>query len=198
MPQSFTITSPSVKIILLICVGIYIIMYCFEIMDNSGLNRLIDVANQKPGGIVIINDVKYPAVYQVNQVRINYTVQNPLEYLLLNSGSTRESLTALILKLAIALLSGLLLWKFDFTNPFKPIFFIRTYTIFRLLVATFLLNYAAYRYSTYFMGSFLRGNNFHYVNAPNGGYWFQISIAVVIMYMYGNAVKNKQEIDLTI
>lgn len=197
MSQNFTITSPSVKIILLLCIGIYIIVYGFNVAHNIGVSRSIDVADQTPGGIVNINQVRYPSAYQIHQARIKYTVQDPLEYLLLNSGEARESLIIYALKLVIGVLSWVLLWKFDFANPFNPLFFIRAYTIFRLLIAMFVLDYVAFSYSSYCMGSFLHGD-FHYVNASNGGYWFQTIVGIVIMYMYGNAVKNRQEIDLTI
>jgi hypothetical protein len=198
MKENFTITSPSVKIILLIFIGILIIVRGFDVAHNIGVHRLIEGTNIKPFSTVLINQVKYYSVSNVETAKIDYIVQGPLEYLLLNAGRSKESLVVLLLEMVIGVLSWLFLWKFDFANPFKPDSFIRSYTIFRFVIALFLVDYLAYIYSDYCMRGYFHSDNFNYVNSPNGGYWVQILIAIVIMYMYGNAVKNKEELNLTI
>ena len=188
-----------VKLVLLLTTACCILVFIFGLANNAGLRRFINVERTQEHGVVIINNVKYPTPYRTDKARIGYTVANPLEYLLIPSGSYQQSVLSAALNLFMFVLFGLFVWQFDFDDPFQPKFLIRAYRIYRLFVGSYFLAWACGKYTGYWSKCFFFKSDYRAVpgNAAQEYTIFLVLFSIGI-HLYTRAVKNKQELDLTI
>jgi hypothetical protein len=189
-----------VKTILLLATGIYILALVLGIFHNSGSKRYINIESTQQHGVVVIRNVKYPTPFRMEQARIGYTVTNPVEYLLIPSGIYQESLLSALLKLIIAVLFGIFVWKFDFHDPFRPKFLTSAYLIYRLFIGSIILGWVTSKYTSYWSNSFFYQSDYHtYSDISNiTGLMMVVVLLTVGIYLYTRAVKNQQELELTI
>lgn len=189
-----------VKRVLLLSVTAYMLVLTFGLIHNAGLRRFITIERTQQHGVVVIRNIKYPTPYRTDQARVAYTVTGPIEYLLLPSGMYQENLLSASLKLIIAVLFAIFVWKFDFSDPFQVIFLNRAYLIYRLYIGSLILGCLTSWYSSNWASHYFYKSDYHFYSNTGNLYDFLMLFVMlsVGMYLYTRAVKNKQEIDLTI
>lgn len=185
---------------MLFCIAGYLLVFGVSLFRNAGYKRLITIESKKQYGVVVIKNVKYPTPYRLEQARIPYRVIGPFEYLLLPSGEFQESVLSALLKLSAFVLCAILVWRFDFNNPFQRSYLKYVYIIYELFVINILLEFVVGAYLTSWRNDFLFQSDYHLCGGPSmvSSHWLLWAVLSVAIYLYATAVKNKQEIDLTI
>lgn len=186
-----------IKFALQFTVVITIITLVVSLATNSGLKRRIPIENKKKGGFVMINNKKYPTPYLTEQTQVTYIIQNPFEYLLLRSGEEKECVVGNLLKLTIAILMSVFIKRFDFYDPFQREFFNIAYWVYFFLIITWLLELVATAYTAYWIREYLADVDYRYKTPPSG-ILVQFVVSTVVIYMYGKAVREREEAALTI
>lgn len=188
------------KVIILFAVGIYALVLVFTLINDLKFKRFIVIENIQQHGLVMLNSVKHPTLYRLQQARIGYTITGPIEYLLLPTGTEQESLVSTSLQLSIFVLLTIFVWRFDIHNPFRIDGLKYAYAIYLLSVIGVFLKFLMGAYLTSYPIDMLYKSGYHLSGNPGvvPQNWLWIIIFTVVIRLYAQAVKNQQELDLTI
>jgi amino acid transporter len=197
--KNLSVNATRVKRVLMLAVGIYGLSLVFFIINYGGTKRSVAIENKQMAGVVQINNVKYKTPYRLQQARILCYISNPVEYLLVSTGEEQENIVSAILKIAMVILFTILIWQFDFDDPFKVTYFKQAYLLYRLFIFAALMEWIKNQYNDYWVTNFLHSTDYHYRSNTVGIMLYLIVIiSTAIIYLYGKAVRNQQEMELTI
>lgn len=194
-----------VKIVLIATVMMYGLVLVIFLVKNSGLKRSISIESKTEHGVLVINQVKYPTYFQSAQASVIYQVDNPIAYLFLDCDIFGICYADALLRLVIVLLVVVFLWRFNFDQPFQWKYYNAARVIWRLVLFVAVLEIVTNMYSSAWVRRNLNDANsgsssYKYIG-ENWGVSSLIIFVIVIgslFYLYGQAVKNREEIDLTI
>lgn len=192
-----------IKLVLIGALIIYGLVLGMFLAKNTGSKRSITIESKTLHGVIVINQIKYPIYFKTNQVSLIYHVNNPIDYLFLNNDVLQVCYVSALLRLAIVILAIIFLWRFDFDQPFQWEYYNAARVMWGLILITAVLEIITNLYSgTWVRDTFNTSNNggpqYQYIG--NNSEMLMVSVVIIssLFYMYGQAIRNREEIDLTI
>lgn len=193
-----------VKIALIASLVIYGLFLSVFLVKNTGSKRTISIESRTEHGVLIIKQVKYPTYFKSSQALIVYHVNNPIPYLFLNCDVFQICYTDALLRLAIVILAVIFMWRFNFDQPFQWEYYNSARRIWGLIALTIVLEIITNAYSSTWVRDTLTdpnvdGPRYQYTGGHSGVPLIMLLIVISsLFYMYGQAIRNREEIDLTI
>lgn len=193
-----------IKRILVFVIGLYGLMQVLFMIHYGGFKRSIPVESRQANGVVQIDSIKYPTPYRLQQARIVYHITGPIDYLLLATGEENENIVGALLRLSMSVLMCVFVWRIDMDNPFQRSDFKRAYLLYLLFVSAVLLDWIKALYACYWVDTLFQNNKyhayyFHYHENPSGYLlYLMVVIFTAVIYLYGKAIRNQEELELTI
>jgi len=183
------------KAILIFTLFCYVAILSSFLKNNAGLRRHVTINSKQLGGVVLINGIKYPTL---NEVRIGWTVTDPIDYLFLSSDEFNESVAGALLKLSIAIVLSVFLWWVDFNDPFQRPYFNLVKIACFLIIMALLQELIKDCVSNFWLRDELRTEEYRYSGHDVYALWIWSFVVSTVAYIYGQVVKNKEELALTI
>lgn len=193
-----------VKFILITSLVIYGLVLMVFLIHDSGSKRTISIESRTEHGVVLIKKVKYPTYYVSTQARIIYPIDNPIDYLFLNSDVLKLCYASGLLQLAITVLSIIFLWRFDFDEPFQWAHYNRAACIVWLIYLAIVIEIITNAYSTTWVRDNLNDNSadglrYQYADSHSGIPAIMVVLIISSLFnLYRQAIRTREEIDLTI
>ncbi|GAB3936320.1 hypothetical protein [Mucilaginibacter myungsuensis] len=178
---------------------------------------IILIASFKPGrqvsiktptakyGVVVVGGIKYHTSERWQSAVLQTKASTCMEYFLLSIGSGVSIATILIFAIG-ALLVTVLLYRIDLHDPFKHDHSKLLHSIFLVSVLFVAADKGSRWYTTRWVVDHFHGNTEYGYAYPIQDlffsdwlrYLFYFAIFTAVLALYKNAIKNKQEIDLTV
>jgi hypothetical protein len=193
-----------VKLILIISLMFYGVVLSVFLTKNSGLKRVISIESRTEHGVIIIKHVKYPTRYKTNQASIAYPIDSPIDYLFLKCDVLQICYADALLRLAIVIFTGFFLWHFNFDQPFQWGYYKQARLIWGLILIAVILGTITNGYTSQWVPNHLNDGEansqaYHYAGSESTIPVIMFVIMInVLFYLYSKAVRNREEIDLTI
>lgn len=171
-----------------------------QLQSDFSMQRAIMVENKQPGGIIMLSGVKHTVPYRTEKTLVKFEIDNATDFLLLSNGEPNESFITSILKLGICVFLLIIIWNFDFLDPFNTRHLKQISILCNLAIGLIFIEYLKYYYTMQWANDTKHGlGDFKFISDFNLFYYIaSIWIVRMIISFYQSGVKAKQELEFTI
>lgn len=190
----------NILIALMVFIAIYMAILVAELKSQMAMQRSIPLESRQDGGLISTKGIKQTVPYMINRTLVKFDIDNISDFFLLTNGEENENPLTLFLKLVICIMVEILLWNFDFTDPFNSRQAALSIWVCNLLIVLFFAAACKNIYTGQWVNQPGRGiAPFKFISGYDNVIYIVLAwLLRMVVSFYRKGVKTNQELELVI